>query len=108
LLTNKILYHLPLYQQHQPLQQARITLNRATFTSLTKCAIDLLRSIVEAPLPNTLLSKVPAMDETPIKLGPAGKGEMKTACYCPVYGQYDEIVFTYSPSLARQHIDDTL
>lgn len=48
------------------------------------------------------------MDETPIKAGPAGKGKMKTAWYWPAYGQDDEIVFTYSPSRARQHIDDTL
>jgi transposase len=108
LLTDKFLYHLPLYRQHQRLQQAGITLSRATLTNLTKRAIDLLRPIVEAQLRNILLSKVLAMDETPVKAGPAGKGKMKTAWYWPVYGQDDEIVFTYSPSRARQHIDDTL
>ena len=102
------MYHLPLYRQHQRLQQAGITLSRATLTNLTKRAIDLLRPIVEAQLRNILLSKVLAMDETPVKAGPAGKGKMKTAWYWPVYGQDDEIVFTYSPSRARQHIDDTL
>jgi transposase len=108
LLTDKFLYHLPLYRQHQRLQQAGITLSRATLTNLTKRAIDLLRPIVEALLRNILHSKVLAMDETPVKAGPAGKGKMKTAWYWPVYGQDDEIVFTYSPSRARQHIDDTL
>jgi transposase len=58
-------------------------------------------------LRNILLSNVLAMEETPIKTGPAGKGTMKTAWYWPVYGQDDEIVFTYSPSRVRQHIDDT-
>jgi transposase len=57
---------------------------------------------------NILLSNVLAMDETPIKAGLAGKGIMKTARYWPVSGQNDEAVFTYSPSRARQHIDDTL
>jgi len=32
---------------------------------------------------------------------------MKTVWYWPVCGQDDEIVFTYSPSRARQHTDDT-
>lgn len=48
LLIDKFLYHLPLYRQHQRLQQAGITLSRATLTNLGKGAIELLRPIVRA------------------------------------------------------------
>lgn len=33
---------------------------------------------------------------------------MKTGWFWPVYGEDDEVVFTYSNSRARQHIDDVL
>jgi len=108
MLTDKFMYHLPLYRQHQRLQQAGISLSRTTLTNLVMRSIDLLRPIVEAQLRHVLQSKVLAMDETPIKSGRTGKGKMKTAWYWPLYGEDDEIVFTYSPSRARQHIDMTL
>jgi transposase-like protein len=101
MLTDKFMYHLPLYRQHQRLQQAGITLSRTTLTNLVMRSIDLLRPIVEAQLRHVLQSKVLAMDETPIKSGRTGKGKMKTAWYWPLYGEDDEIVFTHSPSRAR-------
>ncbi len=48
------------------------------------------------------------MDETPIKAGRSGKGKMNAAWYWPIYGEADEIAFTYSRSKARLHIDKTL
>ena len=58
------------------------------------------------------------MDETPIKAGrqgggkgknaKSGKGKMKQGWFWPVYGEDDEVVFTYSPSRGRQHIEETL
>ena len=108
LLIDKFQYHLPLYRQHQRLTQAGITLSRATLTNLGKRSIDLLRPIVEAQLRHVLTSKVLAMDETPIRAGPAGKGKMNTGYFWPVYGDADEIVFTYASTRAKAHIDKVL
>lgn len=108
LLVEKFLYHLPLYRQHQRLGDAGITLSRATLTNLTKRSIDLLRLIVDAQLTNVLLSRVLAMDETPIKAGKAGAGKLKQGWFWPLYGDQDEVVFTYSRSRGRLHIEQTL
>lgn len=108
LLVDKFLYHLPLYRQHQRLQHAGITLSRATLTNWVKRVIELLRSIVEAQLRHILQSNTLAMDETPIKAGRAGPGKLKQGYFWPVYGEDDEIVFTWSTSRGRQHIEQTL
>lgn len=105
MLVDKFQYHLPLYRQHQRLEQAGITLSRATLTNTVKRAIDLLKPIVEAQLDSVLHSSVLAMDETPIKAGPSGKGKMKQAYFWPLYGDQDEMVFTFSLSRGRQHIE---
>ncbi len=55
-----------------------------------------------------LLSRILAMDETPIKAGRKKKGKMKLAYFWPIYGDQDEICFTFSPSRAMQHILDQL
>lgn len=55
-----------------------------------------------------LQSQVLAMDETPIKAGKAGPGKMKQSYFWPVYGDKDEIVFTFSTSRGRQHIEEIL
>ena len=72
-LVDKFQFHLPLYRQHQRIQQAGITVSRSTLTNLVKRAIDLLRLIVDAQTDNVLLSQVLAMDETPIRAGQARK-----------------------------------
>jgi len=113
MLVDKFAYHLPMYRQHQRLLQGGITLARSTLTNLTKRSIDLLRPIVDAQLESVLRSRVLAMDETPVKAGrkpKAGKqpGKMKQGWYWPLYGDADEIVFTYSNSRGRQHIESVL
>lgn len=113
LLANKFQYYLPLHRQHQMLTAAGITLSRTTLTNLTKHAIELLRPIVVEQLISVLESKVLAMDETPIKATRqpgAGKkpGKMKQAYFWPLYGDRDEIVFTFSKSRAMRHIQDVL
>ncbi len=65
LLVDKFQFHLPLYRQHQRIQQAGITVSRSTLTNLVKRAIDLLRPIVDAQTDNVLRSRVLATDETP-------------------------------------------
>jgi transposase len=113
LLVNKFLYHLPLYRQHQQLSAAGITLSRATLTNLTKRGIELLRPIVIEQLISILDSKVLAMDETPIKAtrqpGVGNKpGKMKQAYFWPLYGEQDEVVFTFSQSRGMKHIQSLL
>ncbi len=113
LLVDKFQFHLPLYRQHQRIQQAGITLSRSTLTNLVKRAIDLLRPIVDAQTDNVLRSRVLAMDETPIKAGHQGragpqKGKMKSGWFWPLYGDADEVVFTYSNSRGRTHIEEVL
>jgi len=108
MLVDKFMYHLPLYRQHQRLQQAGISLSRATLTNLSQRSIELLRPIVGSQLRSVLQSKTLAMDETPIKAGRSGKGKMKTGWFWPVYGDRDEIVFTYADTRARAHIEKVL
>lgn len=108
LLTDKFQYHLPLYCQHQRLIQAGITLSRATLTNLVRRAIALLQPIADAQLDNVLRSRVLAMDETPIKAGKARQGKLRQSWFWPLYGDQDEVVFTFSLSRSRRHIEATL
>lgn len=113
LLVDKFQFHLPLYRQHRRIQQAGITVSRSTLTRLVQRAIELLRPIVDAQTENVLRSRVLAMDETPIKAGRKNRvgaqpGTMKTGWFWPLYGDADEVVFTYSASRGRAHIEATL
>ena len=107
-LVDKFLYHLPLYRQHQRLADAGITLSRATLTNYVRRAIGLLEPIYDAQWQHILQSKVLAMDETPIKAGKAGKGKLKQTWYWPVYGEADEICFSWSRSRGKAHVVDQL
>lgn len=108
LLVDKFCFHLPLYRQHQRMAQAGITLARSTPINWVKRSIELLRPIVEAQLQHILQSKVLAMDETPIKAGKKSKGKMKQSYFWPIYGEDDEVVFTFSQSRGKQHIIETI
>ena len=108
-LTDKFCFHLPLYRQHQRLAMCGIKVARSTLTTWVHRACALLAPIYEAQLRHILLSKTLAMDETPIRAGPAkNKGKMKTAWYWPVYGEDDEVAFTFSSTHGRAHIDKVL
>jgi IS1 family transposase len=48
------------------------------------------------------------MDETPHKAGRKGKGKLNSVWYWPIYGDDDEVCFTYSASRGRQHVDTLL
>lgn len=108
LLVDKFLYHLPLYRQHQRLADAGITLSRSTLTRYVQQAIALVEPIYDAQWQHILQSRVLAMDETPIKAGRAGKGKLKTTWYWPVYGEDDEICFTWSTSRGSEHVKHQL
>jgi len=110
LLVDKFQYHLPLYRQHQRLSAAGITLSRTTLINYVQRAISLLEPIVDAQRESVLQSKVLAMDETPTKAGKSKKkrGKMHQGYYWPIYGDKDEVVFTYSESRARRIIESIL
>lgn len=108
MLIDKFLYHLPLYRQHQRLEQNGIVLARSTLTNLCKRSINLLAPIYQAQLQQILMSRVLAMDETPIKAGRKKKGKMQSAYFWPIYGEKDEVCFTFSKSRGMQHILEQL
>jgi len=108
LLVDKFVYHLPLYRQHQRLGQCGIELSRTTLTNLAGRAIDLLEPIYAAQFDHILQSAVLAMDETPIKAGRKQKGKMRRAYFWPIYGEADEIAFSYSSSRAARHVREVL
>jgi hypothetical protein len=110
MLVDKFLYHLPLYRQHQRLAGGGIVLSRATLTNLSRRAIELLEPIADAQLNNVLLSRVMAMDETPIKAGlsKSKRGRMHKGYYWPVYGDQNEVCFIYTESRAHRHVGNIL
>lgn len=110
LMVDKFVYHLPLYRQHQRIEAAGIKLARSTLTNLVKRSIMLLEPIVEAQWCHVLTSKVLAMDETPAKVGKSKtkKGRMHQGYFWPIYGDSDEVIFTYSESRARRVIEEIL
>ena len=104
LLIEKFAYHCPLYRQHQKLQMAGITVSRATLTQWVQRSIQLLTPIYQAQLKHILQSKTLAMDETPIKAGRQQQGKLRTAYFWPIYGDADEVAFTYASSRSQQHV----
>lgn len=108
LMVDKAVYHLPLYRQHQRMLDSGITLSRATLTNWIHKGIELLRPIYQAQLEHILQSKVLAMDEVPIKAGRKSKGIMKQTYFWPIYGEQDEIAFTWSTSRGMLHAQQQL
>ncbi len=108
LLVDKFLWHLPLYRQHQRLEQAGFRLSRPWLTQLVQQSVALLEPIYEAQFESIRASRVKAMDETPIKAGRAGPGKMKAAYFWPVYGELDEVCFPYFESRRHEHVQQAL
>ena len=113
LVIDKFLYHLPLYRQHQRLTAAGIEVSRQWLTHQVLSVAVLLAPIVAAMLEDIRACRVKAMDETPIKAGRKGKGQMKTGWFWPVWGDTDEggggdIVFLFRASRAAVHVREAL
>jgi transposase len=108
MLVDKFMYHLPLYRQHQRLEQNGFRLARSTLTHLVKRSIELLQPIYQAQLDHILLSKILAIDETATKAGKAKKGKLKQAWYWPIFGEANEICFTFSLSRGVAHLKKQL
>jgi transposase len=113
LIVDKFLYHLPLYRQHQRLLAAGIEVSRQWLTQQVLSVALLLAPIVAAMLEEIRACRVKAMDETPIKAGRKGKGQMKTGWFWPVWGDTDDggggdIVFLFRASRAAVHVREAL
>ncbi len=113
LIVEKFLYHLPLYRQHQRLKAAGIEVSRPWLTAQVLAVALLLSPIVAAMLEGIRACRVKAMDETPIKAGRTGKGQMKTGWFWPVWGDTDDggggdIVFLFRASRAAVHVREAL
>ena len=108
LLLDKFAWHLPLYRQHQRLEDAGIRVSRAWLTQLGAKGCALLDPIYEAQLASIRASRIKAMDETPIKAGRSGPGKMKGGYFWPVYGERDEVCFPFFASRAHAHVETVL
>ncbi|HXG18734.1 MAG TPA: IS66 family transposase [Methylomirabilota bacterium] len=97
LLIDKFVYHLPLYRQHQRLQQAGIRLSRGTLTQWVQRAAELYYAL----LSSILQSHVLTMDETGIKAGRSVKGKLHKGYFWPLYGDKDEVAFPFAASRAQ-------
>lgn len=107
LAIEKCCFHLPLYRQHQRLQQSGVHIKRSTLTRLLQRVAELMEPIYGAQMSSLLQSQVIAMDESPTPAG-RGNGKMKKGYYWALYGDRDEVCFLYSPSRAKAVIDSVL
>ena len=108
LLIDKFADHLPLYRQHQRLTDAGITVTRPWLTQVAQQGAALLEPNYEAQFASIRESRVKAMDETPTKAGQAVPGQLKKACFWPVYGELDEICFPFFASREIKHVEAAL
>jgi transposase len=104
LVIDKFQFHLPLYRQHQRLDQAGITVSRPWLTQLVHKTGSLLEPVCDAQLDSIRESGVIAMDETPIKASRKSRGKLKTSYYWPLYGDRDEVAFPWFASRAGPNV----
>jgi transposase len=112
-MVEKCAYHLPLYRQHQKTTDCGFNLSRPWFTQIIQKGIGLVEPIYDAQLQSIRMSRVKAMDETPIKAGRiAGydhqPGKMKGGYYWPVYGEQDEVCFPFFPTREKKCVSEVL
>tara|TARA_R110002096_G_scaffold225378_1_gene414584 strand:+ start:871 stop:2454 length:1584 start_codon:yes stop_codon:yes gene_type:complete len=103
LMVDKAVYHLPLYRQHQRMEDSGIRVSRGTLTNWMQKAADLLEPIYKTQRAHILKSTVLAMDEVPIKAGRKARGKMRNTYYWPMYGEEDEVAFTWSQGRKKEH-----
>ena len=107
LIVEKILYHQPLYRQHQRMLRAGVNVSRGHLTKLVHRTLELLEPVYLSILSSIVTSELICMDETPIKATPNGKGQMSTAYFWPVFAN-QEVPFIYSSSRGKQVVFDAL
>lgn len=105
--VDKFLYHLPLYRQHQRLEQGGIFVHRGTLTRLVHRLAELLEPIHVAVLSSVLLGDFLTVDETPTKAG-RENGKMRKGWFWGFHGVQGEVAFVFSPSRSSAILDDVL
>ena len=112
ILVEKFIYHMPLYRQHQKLQDEGFTLSRSTLGNWVAAGIELLRPVADILRDELLGGHYLKIDETAIKAGRTktarGKGKMKTGWLWPMLGECGDIVFNYSPSRGKAVVTELL
>lgn len=108
LVLDKLLYHLPLYRQHQRLEACGIYLSRATLINLVLRAGQLLEPIYLALLSSILQSRVLLMDETPVRAGRDASHKMHKGYFWPILGDQDEVVFLFAASRGQKVVSEAL
>lgn len=103
LMVDKAVYHLPLYRQHQRMLDSGVRVSRTTLINWINKGIELLKPIYRALWRHVLLSKILAMDEVPMKAGRKGQGKMQQTYFWPIYGEANEVVFTWCHNRGHQH-----
>ncbi len=101
LVIDKLLYHLPLYHQHQRLADAGIEVSRGWLTQPHGGPV---RAGVRRAAGLDPRWPVIAMDETPIKASRRSRGKMKTTYYWPLYGSRDEVAFPWFASRSAPNV----
>ena len=105
---DKCLYHLPLHRQHQRLAACGLKLSRSTLTLIMARLAQLLAPIALAQLQSVCSSRVLAMDETTMKAGRKQPGKMHLGYFWPLYGERDEVSFTFANTRGQTVIQDLL
>lgn len=104
--VDKFQYYMPLYRQHQRMEQSGIKIARGNLTSWVHRMATLLEPIYQATVASVLASQVLAIDETPIKVGQEKKGKMHRGYMWVLYGDQDEALFLYSNTRAMSAIEE--
>ena len=85
-----------------------VHVSRASLLNWVQKGIELLRPIYQANLRSIIKSQTLAMDEVPIKAGRKSKGKMKQTYFWPMFGDNNEVAFTWSNSRGRLHVQQQL
>ncbi|HXJ78231.1 MAG TPA: IS66 family transposase [Candidatus Methylomirabilis sp.] len=108
MVIDKLVYHLPLYRQHQRMEAAGVHLARADLTNWMHGVGELLVPVYRAQVASVIAGHVATMDETPIRAGRDRPGRMKRGYFWPVYGDRDEVIFPFSESRSGAIVRETL
>lgn len=108
LLSEKVVFHLPLSRQPQRVPQAGIRLSRSTLTQWVQRAADLVEPIYYALLSAILQRWLLGMAETPLKAGRQEKGKLPRGDLWPIYGEQDEVAFPCAASRAQAVVREAL
>ena len=107
MVTEKFLYHQPIYRQHQRMKASGVHVSRGHLSKLVHRTLELLEPIYQAILSEILCAELISMDETPVKAGRKEKGKMHQGYFWPVFAEL-QVAFIYSSSRAHRVVSDVL